>query len=86
VYLCLIHLPLKTIKLLMQKNLVDEGAAFMVKDSVVQENLGPLVIDAIHQASILETMHHKIQAFAVSNADTVIAEHIFSSVNLSKNF
>ena len=68
------------------KNLVDEGAAFMVKDSVVQENLGPLVIDAIHQAGILETMHHKIQAFAVSNADTVIAEHIFSSVNLSKNF
>lgn len=67
------------------KNLVDEGAAFMVKDSVVQENLGPLVIDAIHQAGILETMHHKIQAFAVSNADTVIAEHIFSSVNLSKN-
>lgn len=68
------------------KNLVDEGAAFMVKDSVVQENLGPLVIDAIHQAGILETMHHKIKAFAVSNADTVIAEHIFSSVNLSKNF
>jgi UDP-N-acetylglucosamine--N-acetylmuramyl-(pentapeptide) pyrophosphoryl-undecaprenol N-acetylglucosamine transferase len=67
------------------KNLVDEGAAFMVKDSVVQENLGPLVLDAIHQAGILETMHHKIQAFAVSNADTVIAEHIFSSVNLSKN-
>ena len=68
------------------KNLVDEGAAFMIKDSMVQENLGPLVIDAIHQAGILETMHHKIQAFAVSNADTVIAEHIFSSVNLSKNF
>lgn len=67
------------------KNLVDEGAAFMIKDSMVQENLGPLVIDAIHQAGILETMHHKIQAFAVSNADTVIAEHIFSSVNLSKN-
>ena len=67
------------------KNLVDEGAAFMIKDSMVQENLGPLVIDAIHQTGILETMHHKIQAFAVSNADTVIAEHIFSSVNLSKN-
>ncbi len=68
------------------KNLVDDGAAFMIKDSMVQENLGPLVIDAIHQAGILETMHHKIKAFAVSNADTVIAEHIFSSVNLSKNF
>ena len=67
------------------KNLVDEGAAFMVKDSMVREELGPLVIDVIHQAGVLETMHHKIQAFAVSNADTIIAEQIISSVIHSKN-
>lgn len=67
------------------KNLVDEGAAFMVKDSMVREELGPLVIDAIHQASVLETMHHKIQAFAVSNADSIIAEQIISSVIHSNN-
>ena len=67
------------------KNLVDEGAAFMVKDSMVREELGPLVIDAIHQAGVLETMHHKIQAFAVSNADSIIAEQIISSVIHSNN-
>jgi UDP-N-acetylglucosamine--N-acetylmuramyl-(pentapeptide) pyrophosphoryl-undecaprenol N-acetylglucosamine transferase len=67
------------------KNLVDEGAALMVKDSKVQEELGPLVIDAIHQAGVLETMHHKIQAFAVSNADSIIAEQIISSVIHSNN-
>jgi UDP-N-acetylglucosamine--N-acetylmuramyl-(pentapeptide) pyrophosphoryl-undecaprenol N-acetylglucosamine transferase len=67
------------------KNLVDEGAALMVKDSMVREELGPLVIDAIHQAGVLETMHHKIQAFAVSNADSIIAEQIISSVIHSNN-
>ena len=67
------------------KNLVDEGAAFMVKDSMVREELGPLVIDAIHQAGVLETMHHKIQSFAVSNADSIIAEQIISSVIHSNN-
>ena len=67
------------------KNLVDEGAAFMVKDSMVREELWPLVIDAIHQAGVLETMHHKIQAFAVSNADSIIAEQIISSVIHSNN-
>lgn len=67
------------------KNLVDEGAALMVKDSMVQEELVPIVIDAIHQAGVLETMHHKIQAFAVSNADSIIAEQIISSVIHSNN-
>jgi len=67
------------------KKLVDEGAAFMVKDSMVREELVPIVIDAIHQAGVLETMHHKIQAFAVSNADSIIAEQIISSVIHSNN-
>ena len=67
------------------KNLVDASAAFMVKDSKVQEALGPLIMDAIHQPSILESMHHKIQTFAIANADQIIAEQIISSVSHSKN-
>lgn len=67
------------------KNLVDASAAFMVKDSKVQEALGPLIMDAIHQPSILESMHHKIQTFAIANADQIIAEQIISSVIQSKN-
>ena len=67
------------------KNLVDASAAFMVKDSKVQEALGPLIMDAIHQPSILERMHLKIQAFAIANADQIIAEQIISSVIQSKN-
>lgn len=67
------------------KNLVDASAAFMVKDSKVQEALGPLIMDAIHQPSILESMHHKIQSFAIANADQIIAEQIISSVIQSKN-
>ncbi len=62
------------------KNLVDASAAFMVKDSLVLENLGPLIIDVIHQPTILESMHDKIKAFAVSNADQIIAEKIISQI------
>jgi UDP-N-acetylglucosamine--N-acetylmuramyl-(pentapeptide) pyrophosphoryl-undecaprenol N-acetylglucosamine transferase len=62
------------------KNLVDASAAFMVKDSMVKESLVPLIIDAIHQPNILEGMQNKIKAFAIANADQIIAKEIIASV------
>jgi UDP-N-acetylglucosamine--N-acetylmuramyl-(pentapeptide) pyrophosphoryl-undecaprenol N-acetylglucosamine transferase len=58
------------------KNLVDASAAFMVNDSMVKDSLGPLIIDAINQPGILENMCNKIKAFAITDADKVIAEQI----------
>ncbi len=58
------------------KNLVDASAAFMIKDAMVQESLAPMILDAISQPNILENMHHKIKAFAITDADKVIAEQI----------
>jgi len=58
------------------KNLVDASAAFMIKDAMVQESLAPMILDAISQPNILENMNHKIKAFAITDADKVIAEQI----------
>jgi len=65
------------------KNLVDASAAFMVKDSMVKESLVPLIIDAIHQPNIIEGMQNKIKAFAIANADQIIAKEIIASVKTS---
>jgi UDP-N-acetylglucosamine--N-acetylmuramyl-(pentapeptide) pyrophosphoryl-undecaprenol N-acetylglucosamine transferase len=65
------------------KTLVDDGAAFMVKDAMVKDALVPLITDAINQPSILDNMQKKIKAFAISNADEIIAKEIIASVKTS---
>lgn len=65
------------------KTLVDDGAAFMVKDAMVKDALVPLITDAINQPSILDNMQKKIKAFAISNADKIIAKEIIASVKTS---
>ncbi|MFM1840557.1 MAG: undecaprenyldiphospho-muramoylpentapeptide beta-N-acetylglucosaminyltransferase, partial [Bacteroidota bacterium] len=55
------------------KNLVDASAAFMIKDSKVKESLAPMILDAINQPNILQNMQEKIKAFAITDADKVIA-------------
>jgi len=65
------------------KTLVDDGAAFMVKDAIVKDGLVPLITDAINQPSILDNMQKKIKAFAISNADKIIAKEIIASVKTS---
>ena len=62
------------------KTLVDDGAAFMVKDAMVKDDLVPLITDAINQPSILDNMQKKIKAFAIFNADEIIAKEIIASV------
>lgn len=65
------------------KTLVDDGAAFMVKDAMVKDALVPLITDAINQPSILDNMQKKIKVFAISNADEIIAKEIIASVKTS---
>ena len=65
------------------KTLVDDGAAFMVKDAMVKDDLVPLITDAINQPSILDNMQKKIKAFAIYNADEIIAKEIIASVKTS---
>jgi UDP-N-acetylglucosamine--N-acetylmuramyl-(pentapeptide) pyrophosphoryl-undecaprenol N-acetylglucosamine transferase len=65
------------------KTLVDDGAAFMVKDAMVKDDLVPLITDAINQPSILDNMQKKIKAFAIFNADEIIAKEIIASVKTS---
>lgn len=65
------------------KTLVDDGAAFMVKDAMVKDDLVPLITDAINQPSILDNMQKKIKAFAILNADEIIAKEIIASVKTS---
>ena len=65
------------------KTLVDDGAAFMVKDAMVKDALVPLITDAINQPSILDNMQKKIKAFAISNADEIIAKEIIAAVKTS---
>jgi UDP-N-acetylglucosamine--N-acetylmuramyl-(pentapeptide) pyrophosphoryl-undecaprenol N-acetylglucosamine transferase len=65
------------------KTLVDDGAAFMVKDAMVKDALVPLITDAINQQSILDNMQKKIKAFAISNADEIIAKEIIAAVKTS---
>ena len=62
------------------KTLVDDGAAFMVKDAMVKDDLVPLITDAINQPSILDNIQKKIKAFAIFNADEIIAKEIIASV------
>ncbi|MFZ9242174.1 MAG: undecaprenyldiphospho-muramoylpentapeptide beta-N-acetylglucosaminyltransferase [Sediminibacterium sp.] len=61
------------------KNLVDASAAFMIKDSKVKESLAPMILDAINQPNILQNMQEKIKAFAITDADKVIAEQIIKN-------
>ncbi len=61
------------------KNLVDASAAFMIKDSMVQESLVSMILDAISQPNILQNMQEKIKAFAINDADKVIAELIIKN-------
>ena len=65
------------------KTLVDDGAAFMVKDAMVKDALVPLITDAINQPSILDNMQKKIKVFAISNADEIIAKEIIAAVKTS---
>ena len=65
------------------KTLVDDGAAFMVKDAMVKDDLVPLITDAINQPSILDNMQKRIKAFAIFNADEIIAKEIIASVKTS---
>jgi UDP-N-acetylglucosamine--N-acetylmuramyl-(pentapeptide) pyrophosphoryl-undecaprenol N-acetylglucosamine transferase len=65
------------------KTLVDDGAAFMVKDAMVKDDLVPLISDAINQPSILDNMQKKIKAFAIYNADEIIAKEIIASLKTS---
>ena len=65
------------------KTLVDDGAAFMVKDAMVKDDLVPLITDAINQPSILDNMQKKIKAFAIFNADEIIAKEIIASLKTS---
>jgi UDP-N-acetylglucosamine--N-acetylmuramyl-(pentapeptide) pyrophosphoryl-undecaprenol N-acetylglucosamine transferase len=61
------------------KNLVDASAAFMIKDSMVKGSLAPMILDAINQPNILQNMQEKIKAFAITDADKVIAEQIIKN-------
>ena len=61
------------------KNLVDASAAFMINDSMVKESLAPMILDAINQPNILQNMQEKIKAFAITDADKVIAEQIIKN-------
>ena len=61
------------------KKLEDASAAFMIKDSKVKESLAPMILDAINQPNILQNMQEKIKAFAITDADKVIAEQIIKN-------
>jgi UDP-N-acetylglucosamine:LPS N-acetylglucosamine transferase len=51
----------------------------MIKDSKVKESLAPMILDAINQPNILQNMQEKIKAFAITDADKVIAEQIIKN-------
>ncbi len=64
--------------------LVNSGAAKMVKDNKVNQNLIPLLQDLIHDDNRMQLMQEKIQTFAFTNADQVIAEQILQHIKNSK--
>ena len=64
-------------------NLVQEGAALMVADKNVQQELMPNIMRLIQDNSLTENMHEKIKSFVHPNADVIIAESIYN--NIQKN-
>jgi UDP-N-acetylglucosamine--N-acetylmuramyl-(pentapeptide) pyrophosphoryl-undecaprenol N-acetylglucosamine transferase len=65
------------------KNLVQQGAALMVKDADAQTQLLPLLLSTINDITVMQSMQEKIQSFAVVNADQVIATQIIQSYSNS---
>jgi UDP-N-acetylglucosamine--N-acetylmuramyl-(pentapeptide) pyrophosphoryl-undecaprenol N-acetylglucosamine transferase len=60
--------------------LVNSGAAKMIKDHDVHQNLIPLLQNLIHNDESMQLMQEKIKAFSFINADQVIAEQILTHI------
>ena len=61
--------------------LVNKGAALIVKDSEVNEKLLPTLLQLINDHLTIEKMQENIKAFALVNADEMIAKQIIEYIS-----
>ena len=61
--------------------LVNNNAAAIVKDKEVDNDLIPIVLQILGSDEQMQAMHNNIKAFALSNADEVIAKEILKQIN-----
>jgi UDP-N-acetylglucosamine--N-acetylmuramyl-(pentapeptide) pyrophosphoryl-undecaprenol N-acetylglucosamine transferase len=62
------------------KKLVDKDAALMIKDSVVNEELLPLVKKYINEEELLAKMSIEIKKLGICNADEIIAKQVIGLI------
>jgi UDP-N-acetylglucosamine--N-acetylmuramyl-(pentapeptide) pyrophosphoryl-undecaprenol N-acetylglucosamine transferase len=62
-------------------NLVNKGAAIMVKDSEAEEKVVPAIIELSVNKQKQEALKENIAKVAVSNADGVVAQEIVKAIN-----
>jgi UDP-N-acetylglucosamine--N-acetylmuramyl-(pentapeptide) pyrophosphoryl-undecaprenol N-acetylglucosamine transferase len=60
--------------------LVNDGAALMIKDAEVDQQLISLILSVIHDKNKMKSMQEKIHSFATTDADKMIAETILKSI------
>ena len=64
-------------------SLVKEGAALMIQDKNVKQELTSTILELLDNENAIELMKKKLAAFALLNADTMIAREIIKSVENS---
>ncbi|HVE61213.1 MAG TPA: undecaprenyldiphospho-muramoylpentapeptide beta-N-acetylglucosaminyltransferase [Chitinophagaceae bacterium] len=66
------------------KDLVQKGAACMVKDSEAREKAIPLIIEIVQDEQQQEYLKHNISQYAIVNADEHIAKEILEAIKRSQ--
>jgi UDP-N-acetylglucosamine--N-acetylmuramyl-(pentapeptide) pyrophosphoryl-undecaprenol N-acetylglucosamine transferase len=61
--------------------LVNNNAAFIVKDKEVGKDLISCVLQLLENEQQMQAMQNNIKAFAFSNADEIIAKEILKQIN-----